>query len=123
MMCDELKCGLVSVQGILRSPQAYGYRNRSDFSIGFDENQNPTCGHLYGLMKDGFTEVGSPVTLPTVSDTAKGYALLMTDFLRSQKSKLPAWRKESTGDVRSWVTSASHLNAALVSRQSKHLSS
>lgn len=80
-------------QAILRSPHVRGYRNKSEFTVGFDEARRPTVGLLYGLWREGFTEVGDPAALPHISGLSKRYAALLSDFLRSPASQLPAWDK------------------------------
>jgi hypothetical protein len=83
------------VQNILRSPQTHAYRNKADFSIGFDVDRKPCAGHFYGLFRNGWSEVGAVQDIPQLSPTAKGYAELMTRFLSSDKCRLPAWSKDA----------------------------
>lgn len=83
------------IQNILRSPQSHAYRNKADFSIGFDVDRKPRAGHFFGLFRNGWSEVGPVDTIPQLSATAKGYAELMTRFLSSDKCNLPAWNKDA----------------------------
>ena len=76
---------------MLRSPQVHGYRNKTEFTIGFDENRAPCVGFLYGAFMHGFTEVAPPTIVPTTSNVAKQWADLMRRFLLV--AKLPAWNK------------------------------
>lgn len=91
---------VLHVQNILRSPQTNAYRNKADFSIGFDGDHKPRAGHFYGLFRNGWSQVGAVETIPQLSATAKGYAELMTRFLNSDKCNLPAWNKDAkAGDT------------------------
>jgi hypothetical protein len=81
------------LQGILRSPASVAYRNSADFTIGLSPDGKPAVGYLYGRYTDGFTAVANPKNLANISPVSKGYALLLTSFLRSESSKLPVWNK------------------------------
>lgn len=81
------------MQPILRAPQVTQYRNRVDFTIGFDAAGRPVTGHLMGLFREGVMDVVPPDDLPMPSAIAVAYAALMTRFLNSDSSSLPAWNK------------------------------
>lgn len=83
----------------MRSPTVTGYRNNSEFTIGFNPRKEATVGFLYGRYADGFMTVADPRNLLNVSPTARGYAALVTHFLRSDASSLPAWDKASGAEV------------------------
>ena len=55
----------VSLEGIVRSPVLEGYRNKSEFTIGFDADGHPTVGFNVGLFKEGVTAVASPENAAT----------------------------------------------------------
>jgi hypothetical protein len=81
------------VQGIMRSPTQDGYRNNAEFTIGLNAAGQPTVGFLYGRFADGFMNVADPRRLRNISNVSKGYASLLTEFLRSDESELPVWNK------------------------------
>eukprot|EP00892_Ulva_mutabilis_P001370 jgi/Ulvmu1/11233/UM073_0005.1 len=85
-----------AIKPILRSPQVNQYRNRADFTIGFDGSGRPVAGHLMGMFREGVTVVAPPDELPMPSPTAIGYATLMSRFLNSGRASLPAWDKSSS---------------------------
>ena len=85
----------------MRSPAQNAYRNNVEFSIGFSPDGKPTVGYLYGRFADGFTEIADPRSMSNISAVGKGYAALLTAFLRSEHSNLAAWNKADTvGPVR-----------------------
>lgn len=77
----------------MRSPQKEGYRNKTEFTVGFGDNGKPLAGLFYGNYKDGFMEVADAATVPHVSRVAKAMAALFTRFLQSDQCQLPAWDK------------------------------
>uniref|UniRef100_A0A6B2L0Y0 TRAM domain-containing protein n=1 Tax=Arcella intermedia TaxID=1963864 RepID=A0A6B2L0Y0_9EUKA len=52
--------------GIVRSPVETGYRNKTEFTIGYSEDKKPLVGFLLGAAKDGILAVGDPSQVPVV---------------------------------------------------------
>ena len=88
----------VSLEGIVRSPVLEGYRNKSEFTIGFDADGHPTVGFNVGLFKEGVTAVASPEKCCHISSVAKNIAATLQSHLRAQSNArdpltLPVWDK------------------------------
>ena len=81
-----------TLEGIVRSPQLYGYRNKTEFSIGYGFDGRPAIGFLLGSFRDGLSAVVSADDCPHISQVAKRLAALVTEFLRT-KATLPVWDK------------------------------
>eukprot|EP00201_Polytomella_parva_P021685 CAMPEP_0175047974 /NCGR_PEP_ID=MMETSP0052_2-20121109/5909_1 /TAXON_ID=51329 ORGANISM="Polytomella parva, Strain SAG 63-3" /NCGR_SAMPLE_ID=MMETSP0052_2 /ASSEMBLY_ACC=CAM_ASM_000194 /LENGTH=735 /DNA_ID=CAMNT_0016311941 /DNA_START=3 /DNA_END=2211 /DNA_ORIENTATION=+ len=80
------------LQGILRSPLLENYRNKSEFTMGYDINEQPTVGFLLGAFVDGMTAVADPSPTRHTSRTALAMAAAAQEFLRTQ-SKLAVYDK------------------------------
>ncbi|KAI8902403.1 S-adenosyl-L-methionine-dependent methyltransferase [Globomyces pollinis-pini] len=74
---------ITSVSDILASPTVNGYRNKCEFSFGYDLEGNKTIGFLLGCFKEGMTTVLSPQVCLHVSPQAKLISNILQEFIRS----------------------------------------
>jgi hypothetical protein len=87
--------------GVLRSPQLEGYRNKSEFTVGYDTAGEPNVGFLLGGMQAGIAEVASAEEARHTPAEAVSYAAAVRDFIRT-KSQLPAWDKRPQPPTGFW---------------------
>eukprot|EP01025_Chloroclados_australasicus_P059008 TRINITY_DN744_c0_g2_i1.p1 TRINITY_DN744_c0_g2~~TRINITY_DN744_c0_g2_i1.p1 ORF type:complete len:715 (-),score=108.57 TRINITY_DN744_c0_g2_i1:65-2209(-) len=80
------------IEGILQSPQLHGYRNKTEFTIGFDLQEKPTIGFLLGAFKDGITAVAEASGCVNISPISIKFAQIVQQYLR-EKSNLKPWDK------------------------------
>eukprot|EP00735_Rhodelphis_limneticus_P009174 TRINITY_DN258_c0_g1::TRINITY_DN258_c0_g1_i1::g.1622::m.1622 TRINITY_DN258_c0_g1::TRINITY_DN258_c0_g1_i1::g.1622 ORF type:complete len:644 (+),score=106.65,sp/Q8IZ69/TRM2A_HUMAN/31.87/4e-84,tRNA_U5-meth_tr/PF05958.6/9.6e-20,Methyltransf_31/PF13847.1/1.1e-14,Methyltransf_26/PF13659.1/4.4e-09,Methyltransf_18/PF12847.2/1.6e-07,Methyltransf_4/PF02390.12/3.3e+03,Methyltransf_4/PF02390.12/3.3e-07,MTS/PF05175.9/2.5e-06,Methyltransf_25/PF13649.1/3.3e-05,Ubie_methyltran/PF01209.13/0.00019,PCMT/PF01135.14 len=78
-------------RSIVSSPVTYGYRNKCEFTAGFDENKQKACGFLKGLFSEGYETVGDPANVPFVSPQALAICRSFSAFL--QTSTFDCWNK------------------------------
>ena len=60
------------LDGTLRSPVVNRYRNKTEFTVGLDVEEQPAVGFLLGAFKEGFTAVADASTCPHLSLTSIG---------------------------------------------------
>eukprot|EP00759_Apiculatamorpha_spiralis_P006190 PhF_6_TR13634/c0_g1_i1/m.21851/K15332/TRMT2A; tRNA (uracil-5-)-methyltransferase len=65
------------------SPVIVGYRNRTDLTVGYDEQGQPLAGFNSGAVRDGIFTVADPSVSPTISIEALDLASRFTDFIRT----------------------------------------
>eukprot|EP00798_Chlamydomonas_sp_ICE-L_P031144 gene31144-6284_t len=87
--------------GIIRSPVIEGYRNKSEFTMGFDINDKPALGFLMGSWTEGITAVADPSPCRHLSRPCVRYAMLVKEFI-VEHSKMPAWNKRLMPAVGFW---------------------
>lgn len=71
--------------GFSESPQINGYRNKSEFTIGKDENGKKTIGFRLGSYCDGSIEVGPIQNLPHIPDRTKLAVSLFETYVNASK--------------------------------------
>ncbi|KAI9342760.1 S-adenosyl-L-methionine-dependent methyltransferase [Zopfochytrium polystomum] len=76
---------------VVPSPLVNGYRTKSEFTFGVDENGEKCVGFLLGLFREGVTTVLPPTDCLNVSDKAKLIAKEMQNHVRT--SSLPVYDK------------------------------
>lgn len=79
----------VEVQ-IVESPSKYNYRNKCEFTFGFNHQHMPTLGFVMGSFKDGETRVESAGECLHVSIAAKKVVSVIQNYLNSETS-LPVY--------------------------------
>jgi tRNA (uracil-5-)-methyltransferase len=88
-------CDLV---GIVRSPVLEGYRNKSEFTIGNNNQGQPTIGFNVGLFREGNVAIGEPVGCRNISKVAICVQEAAQKYLRDvagTKDALPSWDKRN----------------------------
>ena len=88
-------CDLV---GIVCSPVLEGYRNKSEFTIGNNNQGQPTIGFNVGLFREGNVAIGEPVGCRNISKVAICVQEAAQKYLRdvaSTKDALPSWDKRN----------------------------
>ncbi|CAG8458486.1 12717_t:CDS:10 [Dentiscutata heterogama] len=87
------------LQPIISSPIIEGYRNKCEFTIGRNLNDEITVGFLLGSFKDGINTVIEPDKSLNVSDLAKKIVKAMKDYIvmspydiYDNKNKKGTWR-------------------------------
>ncbi|KAJ3384998.1 tRNA methyltransferase 2 [Entophlyctis sp. JEL0112] len=102
---------ICELQKVVPSPVVDGYRNKCEFTVGFDLDGKPTVGFLLGLFKEGVTCVLPPTECKNVPPAANLVAEIFQKVLLSSKlgpydrvKKEGFWRLlqvrcQSTGDV------------------------
>ncbi|GFR50158.1 hypothetical protein Agub_g12323 [Astrephomene gubernaculifera] len=78
--------------GILRAPAIERYRNKSEFTAGLDEAEQPSVGFLRGAFQDGITCVGSPAATRHTSRAAVALAAAAAEYIRGA-SAFPVYDK------------------------------
>ncbi|RHY42992.1 hypothetical protein DYB34_005819 [Aphanomyces astaci] len=77
------------MQPIAPSPALEGYRNKCEFSCGYDADRNPVVGFRFGTYKDGLVSVGAPDECINVPATMKAMVATFQTFLN--QSSLPVY--------------------------------
>ena len=88
-------CDLV---GIVRSPVLEGYRNKSEFTIGNNNQGQPTIGFNVGLFREGNVAIGEPVGCRNISKVAICVQEAAQKYLRDvagTEDALPSWDKRN----------------------------
>ncbi|KAI8823125.1 S-adenosyl-L-methionine-dependent methyltransferase, partial [Fimicolochytrium jonesii] len=67
----------------VHSPQLEGYRNKCEFTFGWNSEGKKVAGFLLGLFKDGLVTVIEPTTTKIVSPAAANIAELLSSFVQS----------------------------------------
>ncbi|KAJ3085294.1 tRNA methyltransferase 2, partial [Physocladia obscura] len=105
------KVSICELQDVVPSPVIDGYRNKCEFTVGFDLDGKPTVGFLLGLFKEGITCVLPPDECLNVSPVAKKVAATFQAFINESKllpydriKQVGFWRlvqvrNQTTGDV------------------------
>ena len=109
--------------GIVRSPRVHWYRNKCEFTVGYDDAFQPTCGFQGGRFADGFTTITKATDVPTASKSARLYSDALSSFLRNDgqneaKTQLPlhfrVWDKvQSCGFWRNLIVRETGMSADL----------
>lgn len=71
--------------GIKEAPNTKGYRNKSEFAVGKNENGEKTVGFRVGTYSNGSVEVGSVQDLPHIPDRTKLAVKLFESYIQSSK--------------------------------------
>ncbi|KAF0699640.1 Aste57867_9823 [Aphanomyces stellatus] len=74
---------------IAPSPALQGYRNKCEFSCGYDANRAPVVGFRFGTYKNGLVSVGAPHDCINVPDGMKAIVSTFQAFLNA--STLPVY--------------------------------
>lgn len=86
--------------GIKESPVVDGYRNKCEFTIGKDMNNETVVGFRLGSYATGFTEVGAIEDLKQIPEAMKKAVKAFQTFVRNQQ-KLEVFNPEKqTGHLR-----------------------
>ena len=109
----EKCCELESIRA---SPITEGYRNKCEFSIGFNEEGKPCVGFRLGLFKNGSIRIESPESCVNVSSKMKSICQLVQRFIET--SDLPVYdRQNATGVWRSLLVRESQEDGLMVMLQ------
>lgn len=73
---------------IRSAPNIDGYRNKCEFSIGKDENEETVIGFRLGSYANGFTEIGSVQHLKHIPDKMKLAVKLFEVFVRNSQMEV-----------------------------------
>lgn len=87
-------------QAIKESPVVDGYRNKCEFSIGKDVNDETVVGFRLGSYVTGFTEVGEVGDLKQIPDAMKKAVQAFQVFVRSQGTLQVFNPEKQTGHLR-----------------------
>ncbi|KAL5287496.1 TRMT2A family protein [Megaselia abdita] len=79
---DEIPC---EFEKIKPSPKIDDYRNKSEFAIGRNSNNEIVVGFRVGSYSDGSVEVGEIAKLPHIPSKVKEAVLKFQDFVRQSK--------------------------------------
>lgn len=114
IQANEKANGLPCIwHGIKEAPNINGYRNKSEFAVGKDENGERTVGFRVGSYSDGSVEVGSIQELPHVPDRTKDAVKLFESYIKS--SKYDVFSMELyTGQFRQFVVRLSESNGEIM---------
>ncbi|XP_031623971.1 tRNA (uracil-5-)-methyltransferase homolog A [Contarinia nasturtii] len=86
IQANQKETGLPCVwHGIKEAPNTNGYRNKSEFAVGKNENGEKTVGFRLGAYSDGSVEVGSVNDLPHIPDRTKLAVKLFETYIQSSK--------------------------------------
>lgn len=96
--------------GIKESPQINGYRNKCEFTIGKDVNNETVVGFRLGSYATGFTEVGEIDELKQIPEVQKQAVKAFQVFVRAQ-DKLEVFNPEKqSGHLRQLMARSSELD-------------
>lgn len=85
----EKKTGVPCVwHGIKEAPKINGYRNKCEFAVGMNADDEPTVGFRLGSYSDGSIEVASVQDLPHIPDQTKLAVQLYEAYIKSSKYKV-----------------------------------
>src|SRR5262249_28613881 len=99
-------------QSILPSPTMNGYRNKCEFSIGYDHNRQPMVGFRLSRYKDGNTEIASPQNCLHVPEMTKRIVSEFQQFILH--SKFPPYDVTNRTGVWSMLTVRQFLMDTMV---------
>lgn len=71
--------------GIKEAPKINGYRNKCEFAVGKNANNEPTVGFRLGSYTDGSIEVASVQDLPHIPDRTKLAVKLYESYIKASK--------------------------------------
>lgn len=74
--------------GIKASPNINGYRNKNEFAIGRDENDEITVGFRVGSYAHGSVEVAAIHDLPHIPDRTKQAVKLFESYIKSSEYQI-----------------------------------
>ncbi len=103
---------VVPLSFLHQSPTICGYRNKNEFTIGFDRDKKPQVGFRYGRFQEGRSGVGCAEGCPNIPEEALAVARCLKDFIVNHQT-MECWgpehhtgvwrqltvRHSSTGDV------------------------
>lgn len=96
-------------EAIKESPRIDGYRNKCEFSVGKDMNNETVVGFRLGSYATGFTEVGEIGELKQIPEVMKGAVKAFQEFVRAQ-DKLEVFNAEKqTGHFKQLMVRTSEL--------------
>jgi tRNA/tmRNA/rRNA uracil-C5-methylase (TrmA/RlmC/RlmD family) len=75
------------------SPSTSGYRNKNEFTIGYERDRRPMVGFRYGRFEDGDKAVGCADGCPHVPEVALAIARALTAYLAAHRDP-PCWEPE-----------------------------
>lgn len=107
---DSLPCDFL---GIIPSPQIDGYRNKSEFAIGRNSNNEIIVGFRLGSYSDGSTEVGEITNLPHIPDKVKKCVYKFQEFVRKSKF-LPFNPEQNSGHFRQLMVRYSSVSEEIM---------
>lgn len=104
---NGLPCEFIPIKG---SPRTDGYRNKCEFSIGKDLNNETVVGFRLGSYATGFTEVGEVDDLKQIPDVMKAAVKAFQVFVRAQ-TKVEIFNPEKqTGHLKQLMARSSDHN-------------
>ena len=107
------------LEPIKPSPQATGYRNKCEFSIGWDRESKPTVGFSLGGFRDGLLVVENARDCLHVPDNIKAVADHFETYLRTEGvlEKYPIYERESKKGFWRILMVREHGNALMATVQ------
>lgn len=107
------------LEPIKPAPQVTGYRNKCEFSIGWDRESKPTVGFSLGGFRDGLLVVENARDCLHVPDNIKAVADHFEAYLRSKGvlEKYPIFERESKKGFWRILMVREHGNALMVTVQ------
>eukprot|EP01120_Amphizonella_sp_Union-15-10_P006714 TRINITY_DN21_c0_g3_i1.p1 TRINITY_DN21_c0_g3~~TRINITY_DN21_c0_g3_i1.p1 ORF type:complete len:583 (-),score=107.27 TRINITY_DN21_c0_g3_i1:67-1752(-) len=101
------------LEGIKPSPVTEGYRNKAEFSIGFNKQHEPTVGFLLGQYQHGVTAIEDPTPCKNVSEDMKILRNLFQTYLSNNPH--PPWDKiKQVGFWRLMTIRANRSNQTMI---------
>ena len=88
-------------EGIAHTATTAAYRNKSEFSVGYErcdeEAKLPVVGFVLGRFNDGIVSVGAPTDCVTCSPEALGIGRVMTEVIRANPAYAPYDKQNHSG--------------------------
>jgi hypothetical protein len=84
---------IVPLSHLHPSPTVFGYRNKNEFTIGFDRDKQPQVGFRYGRFQEGRSGVGCADGCPNIPEEALAVARCVKDFILNHQT-LECWGPE-----------------------------
>lgn len=108
---DGLPCEYVPIK---ESPKTEGYRNKCEFSVGKDVNNESVVGFRLGSYATGFTEVATVEGLKHISDRMKSAVKMFQVFVRKCANMEVFNAQKQAGHFRQLTARTSHDNDDLM---------
>lgn len=86
IQANEKEIGLPCIwHGIKEAPKINGYRNKCEFAVGKNADDEPTVGFRLGSYSDGSVEVAPVEDLPHIPDRTKLAVKLYESYIKTSK--------------------------------------
>eukprot|EP01130_Rhizamoeba_saxonica_P018415 TRINITY_DN9207_c0_g1_i1.p1 TRINITY_DN9207_c0_g1~~TRINITY_DN9207_c0_g1_i1.p1 ORF type:complete len:562 (-),score=159.92 TRINITY_DN9207_c0_g1_i1:33-1718(-) len=108
---------ICSYDNIVPSPTINFYRNKNEFTIGFNEEEELTIGFLLGAFRDGFLETANPFECPNISEGAQLIRASIQTILESMPDYKPYLKSTHKGFWRLLVVRTTESGDAMVTLQ------